>query len=169
MQLWTRLAQQPTSTQQHHQQSASPSPLPLTGLAASLRPYYFTTAPSLRCSSSTQTLSSLSGKHHVTPSCFAPIYPTPHLRVVSIISGSVPRTPKLGSEYAQVPSRSGTVHLTDHPFTAYHVHLASISPGSRRSSAAHSRRDPSLPCDAPPPALRQQSSRHPECALSGPF
>jgi hypothetical protein len=101
-----------------------------------LHPHYFTTTPSLCSSSLAQTLPSLGGKHHVILSCFAPIYPTPHLHIVGIISGSILRMSKLGSEYTQV--LSGAVHLTDHPVTAYYVHLASIFPGFCHSSATHS-------------------------------
>lgn len=74
MQLWSRMAQQ----QQHQansiqqQQPTSPS---LTGLAAGLRPHYFSSAATLRSSSSPALTSLLSGKHH--PSSLASIYPTP--------------------------------------------------------------------------------------------
>ncbi|KAH9986590.1 hypothetical protein BJV77DRAFT_965125 [Russula vinacea] len=88
MQLWSRMAQQ---QQQHQatsvqQQPAAPSPPSLTGLAAGLRPHYFSSAAAMRSSPSSPALSSLlSGKHHPIPSSFASIYPTP------------PSSPKLGS------------------------------------------------------------------------
>jgi hypothetical protein len=93
MQLWTRLAQQQQhqvtyaqqQQQQQQQQPASPSSPPLTGLAAGLRPHYFSSAATLRSPSAALTSSSLSGKHHVMPSSLTSIYPTP------------PSTPKLGS------------------------------------------------------------------------
>jgi bZIP-type transcription factor MBZ1 len=92
MQLWTRLAQQqgqhqPNSPQQHQQQPTSSSSPPLTGLAASLRPHYFSSATAMRSSAS------LSGKHMLTSS-FTPTYPTP------------PSTPKLGSSSASASSSS---------------------------------------------------------------
>ena len=78
MQLWTCLAQQQqyqaTYALQQQQQPASPSSPPLTGLAAGLRPYYFSSAAALRSPSATQT-SSLSGRHHVMPSSLTSIYP----------------------------------------------------------------------------------------------
>ena len=94
MQLWTRLAQQqgqhqPNSPQQQQQQPTSSSSPPLTGLAASLRPHYFSSAAALRSSAS------LSGKHTLTSS-LASTYPTP------------PSTPKLGSTSTSASSSSPT-------------------------------------------------------------
>ena len=98
MQLWTRMAQQqqqqqqqPTSAQQQ-QQNASLSPSPsLTGLAAGLRPHYFSTATDMRSGRSPSLTSLLSGKHHPTASS---IYPTP------------PSSPKLGSTSTSTSSTS---------------------------------------------------------------
>ncbi|KAI9444071.1 hypothetical protein H4582DRAFT_1807448 [Lactarius indigo] len=90
MQLWTRMAQH----QQHQQAAASqyqqqqhPSSPPLSGLAANLRPHYFSSSQTLRGAASSSSLSSLlSGKHHVHTSAFtsastssaaASAYPTP--------------------------------------------------------------------------------------------
>ena len=75
MQLWTRMAQQQhqaTSTQQ--QQNASPSSPSLTGLAAGLRPHYFSSAADMRSGRSPTLTSLLSGKHHPISSS---AYPTP--------------------------------------------------------------------------------------------
>src|SRR6266436_3764951 len=91
MQLWSRMAQQQhqaTSAQQ--QQNASPSSPSLTGLAAGLRPHYFSSAADMRGNRS-PTLSSLSGKHHPIPSS---IYPTP------------PSSPKFGSTSTSTSSTS---------------------------------------------------------------
>jgi hypothetical protein len=90
MQLWSRMAQQQQQHQatsvQQQQQPASPSSPSLTGLAAGLRPHYFSSAAALRSSPSSPALSSLlSGKHQPIPSSFASIYPSP------------PSSPKLGS------------------------------------------------------------------------
>ncbi|KAH9019074.1 hypothetical protein EDB85DRAFT_2009753 [Lactarius pseudohatsudake] len=93
MQLWTRMAQH----QQQHQQAAAPqyqqhqqqhpSSPPLSGLAANLRPHYFSSTPTLRGAASSSSLSSLlSGKHHIHTSAYssassssaaASAYPTP--------------------------------------------------------------------------------------------
>ncbi|KAH9059492.1 hypothetical protein EDB87DRAFT_1809886 [Lactarius vividus] len=91
MQLWTRMAQHQQQHQQaassQHQQQQHPSSPPLSGLAANLRPHYFSSTPTLRSAASSSSLSSLlSGKHHIHTSAFtsassstaaAPAYPTP--------------------------------------------------------------------------------------------
>ena len=66
--------------QQHHQQAAAsqhqqqqPSSPPLSGLAANLRPHYFSSTPTKRAATNT-TSSILSGKHH--PHALS-AYPTP--------------------------------------------------------------------------------------------
>lgn len=92
MQLWSRMAQQHQATsQQQQQQNASPSSPPLTGLAAGLRPHYFTSAADMRNGRSPTLTSLLSGKHHSIPSS---IYPTP------------PSSPKLGSTSTPTSSAS---------------------------------------------------------------
>ncbi|KAH9958230.1 hypothetical protein BC827DRAFT_1221019 [Russula dissimulans] len=101
MQLWTRMAlqQQHHSTSAHqHQQPASPSPPPLTGLAANLRPHYFSSAAAMRNPStvSTSVSSLLSGKFYTPPSPFSHTYPTP------------PSSPRLG---ATSPSASASPTL----------------------------------------------------------
>ncbi|KAH9041473.1 hypothetical protein EDB83DRAFT_2524103 [Lactarius deliciosus] len=93
MQLWTRMAQhqqqhQPAAASQHQQQQQQyPSSPPLSGLAANIRPHYFSSTPTLRGAASSSSLSSLlSGKHHIHTSAFssassssaaASAYPTP--------------------------------------------------------------------------------------------
>ena len=103
MQLWTRMAQQ---QQQHHQLAAQqqqqqqhPSSPPLSGLAANLRPHYFSSAQNMRAAPPAPPLSSLlSGKHHpshasaFTSATSAPAYPTP------------PASPQLSSTSAQMPT-----------------------------------------------------------------
>jgi hypothetical protein len=85
--------QQATSAQQQQQQNASPSSPPLTGLAAGLRPHYFSSAADMRSGRSPSLTSLLSGKHHPIPSS---IYPTP------------PSSPKLGSTSNSISSTSPT-------------------------------------------------------------
>ncbi|KAH9162895.1 hypothetical protein EDB89DRAFT_1860431 [Lactarius sanguifluus] len=89
MQLWTRMAQQQhqQAAAPQHQQQQHPSSPPLSGLAANLRPHYFSSTPTLRGAASSSSLSSLlSGKHHIHTSAFssassssaaASAYPTP--------------------------------------------------------------------------------------------
>jgi hypothetical protein len=79
---------QATSAQQ---QNPSPSSPPLTGLAAGLRPHYFSSAADARGGRSPTLTSLLSGKHHPIPSS---IYPNP------------PSSPKLGSTSTSTPSTS---------------------------------------------------------------
>jgi hypothetical protein len=89
MQLWTRMAQQ-QQQQQHqlaaasqYQQQQHPSSPPLSGLAANLRPHYFSSTPTKRAAAAAPSLSSLlSGKHHPHTTSFtsatsASAYPTP--------------------------------------------------------------------------------------------
>jgi hypothetical protein len=87
MQLWTRMAQQ-QQQQQHqlaaasqYQQQQHPSSPPLSGLAANLRPHYFSSIPAKRAAAAAPSLSSLlSGKHHPHTTSFASVssaYPTP--------------------------------------------------------------------------------------------
>src|SRR6266404_7962156 len=104
MQLWTRMAQQ---HQQHQLSAASqhqqPSLPPLSGLAAGLRPHYFSSAQNMRSSTTAPTLSSLlSGKHShssiftsastSTSSAGASAYPTPPAspKPTSTFSSSAP-------------------------------------------------------------------------------
>lgn len=93
MQLWTRMAQQQQQQQQQlasasqHQQQQQLSSPPLSGLAANLRPHYFSSAQTMRGAATPSSLSSLlSGKHHTHASAFMPAstssaaasaYPTP--------------------------------------------------------------------------------------------
>src|SRR6266702_5722711 len=112
MQLWTRMAQQ----QQHHhhqlaaasqhQQQQHPSSPSLSGLAANLRPHYFSSAQTMRSAAASSSLSSLlSGKHHIhtsaitstsTSSAAASAYPTP------------PSSPKPGSTSASSSAQMPT-------------------------------------------------------------
>ncbi|KAI9451485.1 hypothetical protein F5148DRAFT_1239278 [Russula earlei] len=88
MQLWTRMAQQQQQQQQQQpKQPSSPSAPPLTGLAAGLRPHYFSSAAGMRSPSvASPTLSSLLSGKHQTP--FTHAHSTP------------PSSPKLGATSA---------------------------------------------------------------------
>ena len=85
--------------QQHHQQAAAsqhqqqqPSSPPLSGLAANLRPHYFSSTPKR---AATNTASILGGKHHPqAPSAVASAYPTP------------PASPQLGSTPMPTPQHA---------------------------------------------------------------
>ncbi|KAI9462859.1 hypothetical protein BJY52DRAFT_1166811 [Lactarius psammicola] len=113
MQLWTRMAQQQQQQQQQqlaaasqHQPQHQPSSPPLSGLAANIRPHYFSSTQTMRGAATSSSLSSLlSGKHHIHTSAFTSAstsspatsaYPTP------------PASPKPGSTSASSSAQMPT-------------------------------------------------------------
>jgi len=126
MQLWTRMAQQqqqlPGTSAYQHQQPASPSPPPLTGLAANLRPHYFTSAQSVRSASATPPpfSSLLSGKPHHSnaPAAALAQMPTPqHAALATMASQTLMQ--RLGSAFWQAFSGA------PNPYSPSSSHLAS--------------------------------------------
>ncbi|KAI0297360.1 hypothetical protein BC826DRAFT_1103456 [Russula brevipes] len=135
MQLWTRMAQQQQQQQssftQQQQQSASPSSPQLTGLAAGLRPHYFTSSTAMRSPSTT--FSSLSGKHHTIPSSLTSLYPTPPSPKLGPTSTSSSPTPQQAA-LASMASQTLTQRLGSAFWQAF---SGSSSSGSSSSSSSH--------------------------------